>query len=61
MTGLMGVWDWHVYTTVYGMAGQQGPAVQSRNTTQYSTLTYMGKESEKRIDYVCVQLNHSVL
>ena len=23
----LGVWDWHVYTEVYGMIGQQGPAV----------------------------------
>ena len=23
----MGVWDWHMHTMVYGMIGQQGPAV----------------------------------
>ena len=23
----LGVWDWHVQTMVYGMDGQQGPAV----------------------------------
>ena len=22
-----GVWDWHMHTEVYGMTGQQGPAV----------------------------------
>ena len=23
----LGVWDWHMHTEVYGMIGQQGPAV----------------------------------
>ena len=23
----LGVWDWHMHTKVYGMTGQQGPAV----------------------------------
>ena len=23
----LGVWDWHMHTEVYGMTGQQGPAV----------------------------------
>ena len=42
------VWDWHVHTTVYGMDGRWGPAVCSTgNSTQYSVMTYMGKESEK--------------
>ena len=23
----LGVWDWHMHTEVYGMTGQQGPAI----------------------------------
>ena len=23
----LGVWDWHMHTEIYGMIGQQGPAV----------------------------------
>ena len=23
----LGIWDWHLHTVVYGMTGQQGPAV----------------------------------
>ena len=26
----LGVWEWHMHTEVYGMTGQQGPAVQHR-------------------------------
>ena len=26
----LGIWDWHLHTVVYGMTGQQGPAVQHR-------------------------------
>ena len=25
--GRLGIWDWHMHTVVYGMNGQQGPAV----------------------------------
>ena len=25
--GELGFWDWHMHTDVYGMIGQQGPAV----------------------------------
>ena len=42
------VWDWHMYTEVYGMTGQQGSAVlQGKYSTQYSMIIYLGKESEK--------------
>ena len=47
------VWDWYMYTEVYGMTGQQGPAIYSTgNSTQYSVITYMGKESER--EWMCV-------
>ena len=26
----LGVWDWHMHTELYGMIGQQGPAVEHR-------------------------------
>ena len=26
----LGVWDWHMHTEVYGMTGQQGPAIWHR-------------------------------
>ena len=29
MVGL-GVWDWHMHTIIYGMDGQQGPAVEHK-------------------------------
>ena len=42
----LGVWDWHMHTKVYGTIGQQGPAVQQREPSQYSVIMYVGKESE---------------
>ena len=43
----LGVWDWHVYTEVYGTISQKGPAIDTENSTQYSMIIYMGKESER--------------
>ena len=34
---------------VYGMIGQQDPWYSTENSTQYSVIIYMGKES-KRMD-----------
>ena len=42
-----------MHTIIYGMGGQWGPAMgTTRNLTQYSVITYMGKECEK--EWVCV-------
>ena len=49
----LGVWDWHMHTEVYGMIGQQGPAVEQR-TTQYSVIISVGKEYET--EGMCVSL-----
>ena len=39
----LGLWDWHIYTKVYGKTGQWG----TKNSTQYSVIIYVGKESER--------------
>ena len=37
-----------MHTVVYGITGQQGPAIYSTgNSIQYSVMIYMGKESER--------------
>ena len=36
-----------MHTIVYGMDGQQGPAVCTGNSTQYSVITYMEKNLKK--------------
>ena len=41
------VWDRHVHTAVFKMENEQGPTVSMRNSTQYSVMAYMGKESKK--------------
>ena len=43
----LGVWDWHTHTEVYGMTGQWGPAYSTENSTHYSVIIYVGKESER--------------
>ena len=44
----LSVWDWHVHTVVCVMTGQLGPPVYStENSTQYSVVIYVGKESER--------------
>ena len=50
----LGVWDWHIHTTVYKIDNQQEPTYSTGNSTQYSVITYMGKESEKEWIYVYV-------
>ena len=43
----LGGWDQHIHTTIYEIDNQQGPIYSTGNSTQYSVITYMGKESEK--------------
>ena len=42
----------YAHTVVCGMTGQQGPAVQHGNSTQYFVIIDVGKESEK--EWMCV-------
>ena len=48
----LGVWDWHMHTDIYGMIGQWGLLYSTGNSTQYSVLIYVGKESER--EWICV-------
>ena len=43
----LGIWDWHMHTTVYGMDGQQEPAVQHRELYSIFCNNLYRKESEK--------------
>ena len=45
----MGGCDRHIHTTMYEI-DKQGPTVYTGNYTQYSVITYEGKESGK--DYI---------
>ena len=47
-----------MHTTVYGMGGQTCYTAHSTgNSTHYSVITYMGKESEK--EWVCLCVWHT--
>ena len=52
----LGVCDWHMHVIIIvcGMDGPQGPEYSTGNSTQYSELIYIGKESEK--EWICVYL-----
>ena len=41
------VWDWHMNTIVYCMNGIGDLSYSPGDSTQYSVVSYMGKESEK--------------
>ena len=43
----LGFGDQRMHTIVYGMDGQQGPAVCTGNSTHYSVITYMEKNLKK--------------
>ena len=49
----LGLWNWHMHMEVYGMTGQWRHTIYSiGNSTQYSAIIYMEKESEK--EWMCV-------
>ena len=48
----LGVWDWHLYTVVYGMMANRDPLYSTGNSTQHSVIIYMGEETEK--EWMCV-------
>ena len=43
---------WGTHTAIYKIDNQQEPTVEHRNSTQYSVIACMGKESEK--EWICV-------
>ena len=49
----LGVWDWHIPTTIYKIDNKD-LLYSTGNSTQYSVMTYMGKESKKEWIYVYV-------
>ena len=48
----LGDWDWHIYTTIYKIGNNKDLLYSTGNSTQYSVMTYMGKESKKEWIYV---------
>ena len=40
----LGAWDWQMHTSVYGMDGQQGPAVYSTEKSTQCSITCMGMD-----------------
>ena len=46
------VWDWPVHTEIYVMTGQWDLLYNTENSTQYSAIIYVGKESER--EWMCV-------
>ena len=47
-------WVWHVHTDIYGMGGERDLLFSKGNSTQYSVIPKMGKESETKWICVCV-------
>ena len=48
-----------IYMLLYiKIANQQGLLYSTGNSTQYSVMTYMGKESGKEWIYVYIQMDH---
>ena len=50
----LGVWDWHVHTLYMEWMVDRDLLYSTGNSTQYSVITYMGKESEK--ERICVSV-----
>ena len=42
-------WDWHIHTNIYKIITNKDLLYSPGNSTQYSVMTYMGKESKKEI------------
>ena len=51
-----GVIAFSIYTTIHKIGNQQGPVYSTGNSTQNSVITYMGKESGKKMDK-CICIN----
>ena len=48
------IWDCHIHTEVYGMMANGDLLYSTGNSTQYSVIIYVGKESER--EWLCVHV-----
>ena len=49
-----GDWDGHIHTTTHKIGNYKDLLYSTGNSSQYSVMTYMGKESKKERIYVYV-------
>ena len=47
----LGIWDWDTHTILYGTVNGD-ILYRAGNSTQYSVITYMGKEYER--EWMCL-------
>ena len=59
--GELGVWDYHIYTTIYKWITNKDLLYSTGSYIQYFIITYMGKESEKEYTHAQVKWNHFAL
>ena len=52
--GEIGVWDWHMHTEVREIMASGDLLCGTGNSTQYSVIIYVGKESER--EWMCVHV-----
>ena len=45
----LGGWDGHIQTTIYKQITNKTLLYSTKNSTQYSAMAYMGKESKTKI------------
>ena len=55
----MGVWDWHIYISIFKIVNQQGPAVEHRELCSVFCNNLNGKRIWKRID-TCICITESL-
>ena len=48
----VGYWDQHIHTTIHKIEPKKDLLDSTGKSTQYSVMTYMGKESKKEWIYV---------
>ena len=48
------VWDWHVHTEVMELLANRVLQHSTGNSTQYSVIIYVGKESER--EWMCLHV-----
>ena len=47
----LGDWDWHIHTTIYKIITNKDLLYSTGNSTQYSVMAYMRKESKNEWIY----------
>ena len=55
----LGDWNKHIHTTIYKIDSYKNLLYRTGNSTQYSVMAYMGKESLKKVItciYICTPL-----